>query len=78
MQAIVIGAGAVGLATARALALAGRDVIVIEAADAIGTGTSSRNSEVIHAGMYYPEGSLKALLCIEGRRKLYAFCDSHG
>jgi L-2-hydroxyglutarate oxidase LhgO len=78
MQAIVIGAGVVGLACARALALAGHDVIVIEAADAIGTGTSSRNSEVIHGGMYYPTGSLKAALCIEGRRLLYAFCDSHG
>jgi L-2-hydroxyglutarate oxidase LhgO len=78
MQAIVIGAGVVGLAVARALALAGHDVIVLEVADAIGTGTSSRNSEVIHGGMYYPTGSGKARYCVEGRRKLYAFCDSHG
>jgi L-2-hydroxyglutarate oxidase LhgO len=78
MQAAVIGAGVVGLAVARALALQGRDVIVLEAADAIGTGTSSRNSEVIHGGMYYPTGSSKARFCVEGRRALYAFCDSHG
>jgi L-2-hydroxyglutarate oxidase LhgO len=78
MQVVVIGAGVVGLASARALALAGHDVVVLEAADAIGTGTSSRNSEVIHGGMYYASDSLKARLCTEGRRKLYAFCDSHG
>ncbi|MFM9975457.1 MAG: NAD(P)/FAD-dependent oxidoreductase [Beijerinckiaceae bacterium] len=78
MQAIVIGAGAVGLAAARAIALKGHEVIVLEAADAIGTGTSSRNSEVIHGGMYYPQGSAKARYCVEGRRKLYAFCASHG
>src|SRR5687767_15523413 len=70
----VIGAGVVGLAAARALALAGRDVLVIEAADSIGTETSSRNSEVIHAGIYYPLGSLKAGLCIAGRDRLYAYC----
>ena len=74
----MIGAGVVGLACARALALKGYDVIVLESADAIGTGTSSRNSEVIHGGMYYASNSGKALYCIEGRRKLYAFCDSHG
>ncbi len=78
MQAVVIGAGVVGLAVARALALAGHDVIVIEATDAIGTGTSARNSEVVHGGMYYPLGSGKARFCVEGRRKLYGFCDSHG
>jgi L-2-hydroxyglutarate oxidase LhgO len=78
MQAVVIGAGVVGLACARALALAGHETIVLEAANAIGTGTSSRNSEVIHAGMYYAGGSLKARLCVEGRRLLYAYCDSHG
>ncbi len=78
MQAIVIGAGVVGLAVARALARNGHDTIVLEAADAIGTGTSSRNSEVIHGGMYYPTGSSKARYCVEGRRLLYAFCDSHG
>ncbi len=78
MIAAVIGAGVVGLACARALALRGHDVIVLEAAHAIGTGTSSRNSEVIHGGMYYPAGSAKAELCVAGRRALYAFCDSHG
>ncbi|RZI96575.1 MAG: FAD-dependent oxidoreductase, partial [Variovorax sp.] len=68
----VIGAGVVGLAVARALALEGREVIVLEAEGAIGTGTSSRNSEVIHAGIYYPEGSLKAQLCVRGKAMLYA------
>lgn len=76
--AIVVGAGVVGLATARELALRGHSVIVLESAGAIGTGTSSRNSEVIHAGLYYPEDSLKARLCVEGRDLLYAFCETHG
>lgn len=74
----VIGAGVVGLAVARALAVKGRDVIVLEAENAIGTGTSSRNSEVIHAGIYYPKDSLKAKLCVEGKKRLYAFCEEHG
>jgi len=78
VDAVVIGAGAVGLAVARALALSGREVIVLEAEDAIGTHTSSRNSEVIHAGIYYPKDSLKARSCVEGRRRLYAYCASHG
>jgi L-2-hydroxyglutarate oxidase LhgO len=78
IDCIVIGAGVVGLAVARALALAGREVIVLEAADGIGTETSSRNSEVIHAGIYYPKDSLKAELCVAGRKKLYAFCAEHG
>jgi len=69
----VIGAGVVGLAVARALALQGRDVIVLESEGAIGTGTSSRNSEVIHAGIYYPKGSLKARLCVEGKKLLYDY-----
>lgn len=78
IDAIVVGAGVVGLAMARELALRGRSVIVLEATGTIGTGTSSRNSEVIHAGLYYPKNSLKARLCIEGRDLLYAFCESHG
>jgi len=68
----------VGLAIARALALAGREVIILESENAIGTGTSSRNSEVIHAGIYYPQGSLKAKLCVTGKEMLYDFCASHG
>ncbi len=78
IDTLVIGAGVVGLACARALAMAGREVIVVEGEDAIGTHTSSRNSEVIHAGIYYPAGSAKARLCVEGKHKLYAFCESHG
>ncbi len=68
----------VGLAVARALALQGREVLVLEAADAIGTGTSSRNSEVIHAGIYYVPGSLKASLCVQGKQLLYAYCAERG
>ncbi|OWJ63653.1 NAD(P)/FAD-dependent oxidoreductase [Inquilinus limosus] len=78
VDAVVIGAGVVGLAVARALALAGQEVIILEAADAFGTETSARNSEVIHAGIYYPQGSLKARHCVAGRRALYRFCDEHG
>jgi L-2-hydroxyglutarate oxidase LhgO len=74
----VIGAGVVGLAVARAFALEGREVIVLEAEGAIGTGTSSRNSEVIHAGIYYPEGSLKARLCVEGKQLLYGYAAERG
>jgi L-2-hydroxyglutarate oxidase LhgO len=74
----VIGAGVIGLAVARALALAGREVLVLEATEAIGTQTSSRNSEVIHAGIYYATGSLKARLCVEGKRRLYDYCESRG
>jgi len=75
---VVLGAGVVGLAIARELALAGREVIVLEAEDAIGTHTSSRNSEVIHAGIYYPKASLKARTCVEGKHLLYDYCASHG
>jgi len=78
IDCVVIGAGVVGLAVARALALEGREVVVLEAADAIGTETSSRNSEVIHAGIYYPAGSLKARLCVEGKHFLYAYCSERG
>ncbi len=78
VDVVVVGAGVVGLAIARALALSGREVMVLEAADAFGTGTSSRNSEVIHAGIYYPRGSLKAQLCVAGREKLYDYCETHG
>jgi L-2-hydroxyglutarate oxidase LhgO len=78
VDCVVIGAGVIGLAVARALAMAGREVILLEAAGAIGTETSSRNSEVIHAGLYYPADSLKAKFCAPGRALLYDYCRSHG
>ena len=78
VDTVVIGAGVVGLAVARALALQGREVMVLEAADAFGTGTSARNSEVIHAGIYYPAGSLKARLCVQGKQMLYDYCAERG
>ncbi|MEM7121569.1 MAG: NAD(P)/FAD-dependent oxidoreductase [Pseudomonadota bacterium] len=78
VEAVVVGAGVVGLAVARALARAGREVIVLEAEEAFGTVTSSRNSEVIHAGIYYAAGSLKARLCVEGKLRLYDYCAQHG
>ena len=78
MQVLVVGAGVVGLAVARAVALAGHEVIVAEAAAGIGTGVSSRNSEVIHAGLYYPTGSMRAYHCPRSRRMLYEFCSTHG
>lgn len=78
VDCVVIGAGVVGLAVARALALQGREVMVLEAENAIGTGTSSRNSEVIHAGIYYVPGSLKARLCVQGKNLLYAYCAERG
>lgn len=72
-----MGAGVVGLAIARAMAMRGREVLVVESARTFGTGTSSRNSEVIHAGIYYPPNSLKALLCADGRKSLYSYCKEH-
>jgi len=78
LDAVVVGAGVVGLAVARALAMAGREVVVLEAEDAIGTHTSSRNSEVIHAGIYYPRNSLKASTCVAGKELLYEYCVTHG
>jgi L-2-hydroxyglutarate oxidase LhgO len=78
MEILVVGAGVVGLAVGRALALRGHEVVVADAAEAFGTGVSARNSEVIHGGMYYPDGSLRARHCVAGRRMLYAFCESHG
>ncbi len=78
VDCVVIGAGVVGLAVARALALSGREVIVLESAGSIGTETSSRNSEVIHAGIYYPPGSLKAICCVEGNKLLYRYCETRG
>jgi L-2-hydroxyglutarate oxidase LhgO len=78
VDAVVVGAGVVGLAVARALVLAGRGVVILEAEGAIGTHTSSRNSEVVHAGLYYPQGSLKARTCVQGRQRLYAYCSERG
>ena len=78
VDCVVVGAGVVGLAVARALALAGREVVVLEACDAFGTQTSARNSEVIHAGIYYPAGSLKAALCVRGKQLLYEYCAERG
>jgi L-2-hydroxyglutarate oxidase LhgO len=78
VDCVVIGAGVVGLAVARRLAMAGREVLILDRADGIGTETSSRNSEVIHAGIYYPPGSLKARACIEGKQFLYRYCDARG
>jgi L-2-hydroxyglutarate oxidase LhgO len=77
-DAVVIGAGVVGLAVARQLARAGHDVVILEKNDHFGMETSARNSEVIHAGIYYPQGSLKARLCARGKALLYDFCESHG
>ncbi|MFM2112570.1 MAG: hypothetical protein RLZZ271_1230, partial [Pseudomonadota bacterium] len=78
IDAVVVGAGAVGLAVARALALAGREVLVLEKETAIGQGVSSRNSEVIHAGLYYPTGTLKARLCVQGKQMLYDYLPQRG
>src|SRR5690242_6515611 len=78
VDVVIVGAGAVGLAVAAEFARAGRDVLVLEAADGIGAETSSRNSEVIHAGMYYPTGSLRHRMCVEGRRKLYRYLEQRG
>jgi L-2-hydroxyglutarate oxidase LhgO len=77
VDAVVVGAGVVGLAIGRAFAQRGLDTVVLESETAIGTGISSRNSEVIHAGLYYPAGSLKARLCVQGRQMLYAYCETH-
>ncbi|EGP58244.1 dehydrogenase [Agrobacterium tumefaciens F2] len=78
IDAIIIGAGVIGLATGRELAMRGLSVIILESEKEFGSATSSRNSEVIHAGLYYPAGTLKARLCVEGKKQLYAFCQSHG
>jgi L-2-hydroxyglutarate oxidase LhgO len=78
VDCVVIGAGVVGLAVARACAQQGWETVLVEAENAIGTGTSSRNSEVIHAGIYYPQGSLKARLCVQGKHQLYAYCEEKG
>ena len=77
VECAVIGAGVIGLAVARSLALQGREVVILESENAIGTGTSSRNSEVIHAGIYYPKDSLKTRLCIRGKELLYSYCSKH-
>lgn len=78
IECIVVGAGVIGLAVARALSLGGRDVLLVEAESDIGTQTSSRNSEVIHAGIYYPEVSEKAALCLPGKQQLYDYCEQRG
>ena len=78
VECLVVGAGVVGLAIARALARAGREVIVVESESGIGSGVSSRNSEVIHAGIYYPTGLVKTRLCVDGKAMLYAFCQEFG
>jgi L-2-hydroxyglutarate oxidase LhgO len=78
VETIVVGAGVVGLAIARSLAAAGQEVIILEQHGLIGSETSSRNSEVIHAGIYYPPGSLRARLCVEGKARLYQFCQENG
>ena len=78
IDVVVLGAGVVGLAVARELASQGRETLILEAADTFGTETSSRNSGVIHAGLYYPQGSLKARLCVRGRELLYDFCERYG
>ena len=77
LDCVIVGAGVIGLAVARSLAKAGREVVVLEAESQIGMHTSSRNSEVIHAGIYYPEGSLKARLCVDGKEMLYRYCETH-
>ena len=78
VEAVVVGAGVIGLAIARALALRGVQVVVLEKERVAGSGTSSRNSEVIHSGIYYEPESLKARLCVRGRRALYRYCDERG
>src|SRR5262245_27489013 len=78
VDCVVVGTGVVGLAVARALALSGREIIILECNDVIGNETSSRNSEVIHAGLYYPAGSWKARLCVAGRERLYDYCQTRG
>src|SRR6202162_5885772 len=78
IECVVVGAGVIGLAVARRLAQAGREVVVLEAAEGIGTVTSSRHSEVIHAGIYYKAGSLMARMCVGGKRALYEYCSDHG
>lgn len=76
IDCVVIGAGVIGLAAAQRLAQSGREVLILEAGERIGSGISARNSEVLHAGLYYPENSLKARLCVSGRELLYAYCEA--
>jgi L-2-hydroxyglutarate oxidase LhgO len=78
VDAVVVGAGVVGLAVARELVLRGEEVVLLEAGPAIGLEISSRNSQVVHAGIYYPTGSAKARLCVAGKALLYAYCESRG
>ena len=78
VECLIIGAGVVGLAIARRMAMTGKSVLVLEANEGIGMEVSARNSEVIHAGLYYPKGSLKAKFCVEGKQRLYAYCADKG
>ena len=78
VDTVVVGAGVIGIAIARALAMGGREVWLLERGERFGEESSARNSEVIHAGIYYDPGSLKARLCLRGREQLYAFCEAHG
>jgi L-2-hydroxyglutarate oxidase LhgO len=77
LDCVIAGAGVVGLAIARSLAKSGREVLVLESESQVGMHSSSRNSEVIHAGLYYPEDSLKARLCVAGKEMLYRYCETH-
>ena len=78
LDCVVIGAGVIGLSIARSFAHAGREVVVLESEDAVGSHSSARNSEVIHAGIYYRENTLKAKLCVAGKEMLYRYCEEHG
>lgn len=77
-ECVVVGAGVIGLACARRMAMAGSEVVILEAADAIGTGMSSRSNEVVHAGIYFRPGSPEAALCVPGRDAVFGYCARRG